>query len=119
GVNPLSALAPFVLGRIEILIYRYIEHCHHLIKGVKADRKSTRLNSSHVSISYAVFCLKKNICKVPSTTRVTLCDVSDHKSPLLAHELTLPSRRDHESPYRWTGVNTRQYFGCDLRPPRD
>src|SRR5438067_9712439 len=28
-------------------------------KRVKADRKSTRLNSSHVSISYAVFCLKK------------------------------------------------------------
>src|SRR5207249_9096943 len=25
----------------------------------KPDRKSTRLNSSHVSISYAVFCLKK------------------------------------------------------------
>src|SRR5690349_23128142 len=25
----------------------------------KADRKSTRLNSSHVEISYAVFCLKK------------------------------------------------------------
>src|SRR3989442_6909021 len=27
--------------------------------GAKADRKSTRLNSSHVRISYAVFCLKK------------------------------------------------------------
>src|SRR5437868_14929037 len=26
---------------------------------MSADRKSTRLNSSHVSISYAVFCLKK------------------------------------------------------------
>src|SRR5690625_5831502 len=26
---------------------------------VKRDRKSTRLNSSHVAISYAVFCLKK------------------------------------------------------------
>src|SRR5690625_5487037 len=26
---------------------------------VKGDRKSTRLNSSHVAISYAVFCLKK------------------------------------------------------------
>src|SRR5436305_9849578 len=26
---------------------------------LKADRKSTRLNSSHVRISYAVFCLKK------------------------------------------------------------
>src|SRR5437868_9899717 len=27
----------------------------------KSDRKSTRLNSSHVSISYAVFCLKKKM----------------------------------------------------------
>src|SRR5437870_9115966 len=27
--------------------------------GVDIDRKSTRLNSSHVAISYAVFCLKK------------------------------------------------------------
>src|SRR5436305_10345352 len=26
---------------------------------IKTDRKSTRLNSSHVRISYAVFCLKK------------------------------------------------------------
>src|SRR5439155_6419395 len=26
---------------------------------LRADRKSTRLNSSHVAISYAVFCLKK------------------------------------------------------------
>src|SRR5438067_6208301 len=29
-----------------------------------SDRKSTRLNSSHVSISYAVFCLKKKMLKV-------------------------------------------------------
>src|SRR5690625_5817501 len=28
-------------------------------KNKKKDRKSTRLNSSHVAISYAVFCLKK------------------------------------------------------------
>src|SRR5258707_5586290 len=27
--------------------------------GIWADRKSTRLNSSHANISYAVFCLKK------------------------------------------------------------
>src|SRR5690242_20929072 len=27
--------------------------------GARVDRKSTRLNSSHMSISYAVFCLKK------------------------------------------------------------
>src|SRR5690606_40961332 len=30
-----------------------------LTNGLMADRKSTRLNSSHVKISYAVFCLKK------------------------------------------------------------
>src|SRR5690349_22710358 len=29
------------------------------IARLRADRKSTRLNSSHVEISYAVFCLKK------------------------------------------------------------
>src|SRR5436305_11254144 len=38
------------------------------------DRKSTRLNSSHVRISYAVFCLKKKIKKqVPNLT------INDHR----------------------------------------
>src|SRR5699024_12114642 len=32
------------------------------------DRKSTRLNSSHVSISYAVFCLKKKKKDITNTT---------------------------------------------------
>src|SRR3712207_8337968 len=32
---------------------------HRLLAAV-VDRKSTRLNSSHANISYAVFCLKKN-----------------------------------------------------------
>src|SRR5438309_9216919 len=36
------------------------------------DRKSTRLNSSHSSISYAVFCLKK---KKPLTTTVMSLDI--------------------------------------------
>src|SRR5436305_4973348 len=40
----------------------------------RTDRKSTRLNSSHVRISYAVFCLKKKI--VP---RILL----DHHTPLV------------------------------------
>src|SRR3712207_8173942 len=30
-----------------------------LLEGKELDRKSTRLNSSHANISYAVFCLKK------------------------------------------------------------
>src|SRR5438067_7171580 len=33
--------------------------CQPKVETPAADRKSTRLNSSHVSISYAVFCLKK------------------------------------------------------------
>src|SRR5437868_13286437 len=37
-----------------------------------ADRKSTRLNSSHVSISYAVFCLKKKSKKSYSMTITVL-----------------------------------------------
>src|SRR6266498_692380 len=35
--------------------------------GAVADRKSTRLNSSHVRISYAVFCLKKKKKKIMHT----------------------------------------------------
>src|SRR5436305_12168239 len=31
------------------------------VQGGQGDRKSTRLNSSHVRISYAVFCLKKKL----------------------------------------------------------
>src|SRR3712207_8055381 len=37
------------------------------------DRKSTRLNSSHANISYAVFCLKKK-----STPSASLYDVNTH-----------------------------------------
>src|SRR3712207_8634321 len=39
--------------------------------GWHTDRKSTRLNSSHANISYAVFCLKKKTpeSSIPSTAR--------------------------------------------------
>src|SRR5690349_22994003 len=40
--------------------------------GIAVDRKSTRLNSSHVEISYAVFCLKKKKKKLKRNSyRVT------------------------------------------------
>src|SRR5437868_12422715 len=40
-------------------------------KRKRGDRKSTRLNSSHVSISYAVFCLKKNrFCEVKTLSKL-------------------------------------------------
>src|SRR3712207_7543331 len=38
---------------------------------VHADRKSTRLNSSHANISYAVFCLKKKKYHPPTTISLT------------------------------------------------
>src|SRR5699024_12537927 len=41
------------LALLQLPIYYIAIRIHNL------DRKSTRLNSSHVSISYAVFCLKK------------------------------------------------------------
>src|SRR5438034_6624971 len=44
------AVVPFAIGYEQPGIPR--EHWH-------SDRKSTRLNSSHTVISYAVFCLKK------------------------------------------------------------
>src|SRR5207245_11386082 len=42
---------------------RYAEYRTKRAMARKADRKSTRLNSSHGSISYAVFCLKKKTTK--------------------------------------------------------
>src|SRR5437868_12858665 len=48
------------------------------------DRKSTRLNSSHVSISYAVFCLKKKKYKnITFLSSLSLTDHSPHPIRLL------------------------------------
>src|SRR5260221_3447589 len=44
--------AALVLGAVALQI-------EQVLAGTRADRKSTRLNSSHTVISYAVFCLKK------------------------------------------------------------
>src|SRR5689334_24852571 len=49
---------------------------HHRVHLVVGDRKSTRLNSSHSSISYAVFCLKKKIH--PSTYHPPLSHTMHH-----------------------------------------
>src|SRR3712207_9326411 len=39
--------------------YPHLQRAKRLLFAVPVDRKSTRLNSSHANISYAVFCLKK------------------------------------------------------------
>src|SRR3712207_8310675 len=38
---------------------------HEAMRRYERDRKSTRLNSSHANISYAVFCLKKKRSRLP------------------------------------------------------
>src|SRR5690606_41714444 len=52
-----------ILNKPDVLTEEEFEEMkNHTIYGynlLKEDRKSTRLNSSHVKISYAVFCLKK------------------------------------------------------------
>src|SRR5256885_13125602 len=58
--------------------------------GDAVDRKSTRLNSSHLVISYAVFCLKKkkdmtniylSIISYTACSRTTLLDAHTHGTP--------------------------------------
>src|SRR5690606_41407136 len=51
-------LAIASLGAAEMIRFVF-QNERWLADGVRGDRKSTRLNSSHVKISYAVFCLKK------------------------------------------------------------
>src|SRR5690606_2436966 len=51
GIPMLEVLKRMQLKNTAVVVTRYFG-------GIK-DRKSTRLNSSHVKISYAVFCLKK------------------------------------------------------------
>src|SRR5699024_11848048 len=56
----LTTKTPFLLTMMSQLRQYQIHIDLFLLNYLKKiDRKSTRLNSSHVSISYAVFCLKK------------------------------------------------------------
>src|SRR2546430_12396089 len=50
--------------------------------GKRKDRKSTRLNSSHSQISYAVFCLKK---KKKNHTTVLFSRMTEHSTRLSPH----------------------------------
>src|SRR5690349_24181115 len=64
---------PFVRDAVALqrLIFAVVDDDHLEHAGVLegADRKSTRLNSSHVEISYAVFCLKKKKKKKKRKTK--------------------------------------------------
>src|SRR3712207_8354553 len=61
---------PAIVGRTM-----HIDRVAYEVVGVlprDLDRKSTRLNSSHANISYAVFCLKKKITNVSSIDELNI-----------------------------------------------
>src|SRR5690348_18171842 len=67
AINPLGKMQPNKYFAISALVFFGLLNWVLFLRSFggssslwkQADRKSTRLNSSHSSISYAVFCLKK------------------------------------------------------------
>src|SRR3989442_9704718 len=51
----------------------------------RVDRKSTRLNSSHVRISYAVFCLKKKKDEVPAAAKPSIEEPTSIETTVASH----------------------------------
>src|SRR3712207_7181803 len=59
--SKVSVPAIDVMGKVHFcfLLHQHSSNCSWIQRRSCRDRKSTRLNSSHANISYAVFCLKK------------------------------------------------------------
>src|SRR5256885_3910724 len=65
------------------VLYPIKSHSAPILIANSTDRKSTRLNSSHLVISYAVFCLKKK--KTRLSMRPGFRDISTSASRLLIY----------------------------------
>src|SRR2546430_5012066 len=94
--HPLFTESAFFLHDVGVVLLK---------KAVKLsagqDRKSTRLNSSHSQISYAVFCLKK---KTHDQLLVQSCESDDKQAILLTDKLVLPIFADVALPVQATGT---------------
>src|SRR5438045_2621877 len=62
------------------------------------DRKSTRLNSSHLGTSYAAFCFDKKDLRLPAPHRRRLRARSVPRPPAPRHSAPLPMRRPPPTP---------------------
>src|SRR5256885_2506638 len=89
-------------GRIVIEVEPELKKQVYAVLALSGDRKSTRLNSSHLVISYAVFCLKKKTAHPlrPSAARSGRVSGARSKRPrnLLNNRSSIPdvslSRRE-------------------------
>src|SRR3712207_8273485 len=63
------------VGQVNSSAFASVTFFEAIRKMKRKDRKSTRLNSSHANISYAVFCLKKKIQIIPLHTLTLLLSV--------------------------------------------
>src|SRR5438874_6855243 len=61
-------------------LHAFLDVLDDLLRADHPDRKSTRLNSSHVEISYAVFCLKKKKINLDNTTHPEIHNLTRHSS---------------------------------------
>src|SRR5437667_1569697 len=90
---PRSTLFPYTTlfrSRVEADEAKDLDYLLQLAGSVKekltcpscnaGDRKSTRLNSSHITISYAVFCLKKKKIKTQTHIQTNINDDMDAKN---------------------------------------
>src|SRR5437588_4522824 len=80
-----------------------------------ADRKSTRLNSSHTVISYAVFCLKKKkrVDNVQHTTAATDDDIKMFVQTKMPITTTILDHRQEETDELNKGAPYRQWKMLD------
>src|SRR2546422_6093446 len=71
------------------------------VRAIRRDRKSTRLNSSHGYISYAVFCLKKKIQEVEEV-RIVMLSISSQANATPSENRCFAKGRDAaiEAQYR-------------------
>src|SRR5690242_14350916 len=98
----------------------------------QGDRKSTRLNSSHMSISYAVFCLKKKTHNIHYTTIMSTCSRLPSYVFLINNSATtdiytlslhdalpiyIPRSPGSGRPTRRSAVSRRSGQDCGTTPP--
>src|SRR3712207_6990923 len=95
---PRSTLFPYTTlfrSRVALISLSGLRHleldivCGNVQGKSHRDRKSTRLNSSHANISYAVFCLKKKIVRRSHTDPSYLVSLFFTRRPLHYGDLSV------------------------------